>query len=146
MEASRRAGIPEMSYGPIFDELVKQHPLEDVSGLKHLSMDRKGDMLELTLGGAMCVLDVNGRVPQQPSVQLQRCLHCARLLIEDLARTTEEIYLRLHPASPLLQPKEDGVHVSSKTCPRCQAAIFGKWRYPTWTGAITPLFQHECRQ
>jgi hypothetical protein len=73
----------------VFDVLSRQHMMrhkrEESLHLENLSMDRKGDMLELTLGAAQCILDMDGAAPQLPAWELQRCLHCARLLIEDLA-------------------------------------------------------------
>eukprot|EP00435_Cladocopium_sp_Y103_P066089 s1285_g28.t1 len=52
-------------------------------GLQGLSDETKGDFLELTLGAAAVVLDGSGEGGS--SQALQRCLHAARLLLEDLA-------------------------------------------------------------
>ena len=55
--------------------------------LAHLNADTKGDFLELTLAAAAQVLDCAEKPCSEP---LMRCLHAARLLIEDAARTLEE--------------------------------------------------------
>ena len=69
---------------------------QESTGLKVLSADRKGDCLELTLGAAAALLDVDpreGKAGPPASQELLQCLHCARLLLEDLARTSEELRL-----------------------------------------------------
>ena len=58
--------------------------------LAHLNADTKGDFLELTLAAAAQVLACAEKPCSQP---LMRCLHAARLLIEDAARTLEELQL-----------------------------------------------------
>ena len=93
---------------------------QESTALKVLSADRKGDCLELTLGAAAALLDVDpreGKAGPPASQELLQCLHCARLLLEDLARTSEEL-------------REDGVEVrGSKNCPKCGGVVFGRWRY-----------------
>ena len=69
-----------------------------------------------------------GRLPSQ---ELLRCLRAARLLIEDL----EEIHALTTPVASVLMRAKGGVRVRPKECPRRGAAIYGRWRYPTWTGA-----------
>ena len=62
--------------------------------LAHLNADAKGDFLELTLAAAAQVLDCAEKPCSEP---LMRCLHAARLLIEDAARTLEELQLWGNP-------------------------------------------------
>ena len=62
--------------------------------LGHLNADTKGDLLELTLAAAAQVLDCAEKFCSKP---LMRCLHAARLLIEDAARTLEELQLWGNP-------------------------------------------------
>ena len=121
---------------------------QESTALKVLSADRKGDCLELTLGAAAALLDVDpreGKAGPPTSHELLQCLHCARLLLEDLARTSEELRLWGRPARASLAPREDGVEVcGSKNCPKCGGVVFGRWRYATWTGAASALFGHSC--
>ena len=60
----------------------------------HLNADTKNDFLELTLAAAAQVLDCAKKPCSEP---LMRCLHAARLLIEDAARTLEELQLWGNP-------------------------------------------------
>ena len=76
-------------WAEVFDELVG-----DTARLLALSDDTKGDFLELTLGAAAVLLDGKMHQLSQP---LQRCLHGARLVIEDLARTCGLIRARGTP-------------------------------------------------
>ena len=72
------------------------------------------DCLELTLGAAAALLDVDpreGKAGPPASQELLQCLHCARLLLEDLARTSEELRLFGRPARASLALREDGVEV-----------------------------------
>ena len=85
---------------------------------------KKGDFLELTRGAAAVVLDGSGR---GSSLTLQKCLHSARLLIEDLARTAEEIHVRTNPAASALVPKDAGMEVRQEECMRCGTAVFGRY-------------------
>ena len=105
--------------------------------------DRKGDLLELLLGAASILLD-RGEQVQEASRHLRYCLHLIRLLVEDCARTLEEIHVASHPAGCLLKGQKDGHHVTSRHCPRCHQQVFAKWQYATWTGAISALFNHQC--
>ena len=129
-------------WAQVFDELVKARAPQGQALQEGLSEDRKGDLLELTLGAAQLILDMDERV--SASSHLQRCLNAARVLIEDLARTLEELQLRRRPGHELLCPTVEGVSVTDKQCPRCAATIFGRWSYGTWTGAESALWRHQC--
>ena len=62
---------------------------QESTALKVLSADRKGDCLELTLGAAAALLDVDpreGKAGPPASQELLQCLHCARLLLADVRR------------------------------------------------------------
>jgi hypothetical protein len=120
----------------VFDELVG-----DTARLLALSDDTKGDFLELTLGAAAVLLDGKMHLLSQP---LQRCLHGARLVIEDLARTCEEIWLLKQQCAPLPRRTRNGCEVVHKHCLRCHGQLFGRWRYDTWTGFVTALSHHQC--
>ena len=117
-----------------FDDLMTQWRISTPSLLPStLSADRKGDCLELTLAAAMFLLDVApGGGGAGPG--LQRCLCAARILIEDLARTNEEMHFMLHPAHEVLVPKPHGVEITRQECPKCHRAVSGRW--PEDSGSI----------
>ena len=94
---------------------------QESTALKVLSADRKGDCLELTLGAAAALLDVDPREGKAGPP------------------ASQELLQRLH------SPREDGVEVrGSKNCPKCGGVVFGRWRYATWAGAASALFGHSC--
>ena len=98
---------------------------------------RHGDFLELTLAAAGCA--------EKPcSEPLMRCLHAARLLIEDAARTLEELQLWGNPLLLRVTREIDGCRVSCKSCPKCGGAVFGQWRYATWGGLLAAVGAHAC--
>ena len=84
----------------------------DTARLLALSDDTKGDFLELTLGAAAVLLDGKMHLLSQP---LQRCLHGARLVIKDLARTCEEIWLLKQQCAPLPRRTRNGCEVVLST-------------------------------
>ena len=132
-------------WGEVFDHLVQfwVYRRRAPADLPQLSDDRKGDLLELLLGAASILLD-RGEQVQEASRHLRYCLHLIRLLVEDCARTLEEIHVASHPAGCLLKGQKDGDHITSRHCPRCHQQVFAKWQYATWTGAISALFNHQC--
>ena len=79
------------------------------------------------------VLDCAEKPCSEP---LMRCLHAARLLIEDAARTLEELQLWGNPLLLRVTREIDGCRVSCKSCPKCGGAVFGQWRYATWGGLL----------
>ena len=78
-----------------------------------------------TLAAAAQVLDCAEKPCSEP---LMRCLHAARLLIEDDARTLEELQLWGNPLLLRVTREIDGCRVSCKSCPKCGGAVFGQWR------------------
>ena len=121
------------------------HPRRDrlapEPSLGHLNADTKGDFLELTLAAAAQVLDCAEKPCSEP---LMRCLHAARLLIEDAARTLEELQLWGNPLLLRVTREVDGCSVSCKSCPKCGGAVFGQWRYATWGGLLAAVGAHAC--
>ena len=109
--------------------------------LAHLNTDTKGDFLELTLAAAAQVLDCAEKPCSEP---LMRCLHAARLLIEDAARTLEELQLWGNPLLLRVTREVDGCSVSCKSCPKCGGAVFGQWRCATWGGLLAAVGAHAC--
>ena len=105
--------------------------------LGHLNANTKGDFLELTL--AAQVLDCAEKPCSEP---LMRCLHAARLLIEDAARTLEELQLWGNPLLLRVTREIHGCRVSCKSCPKCGGAVFGQWRYATWGGLLAAVGAH----
>ncbi|CAJ1432110.1 unnamed protein product, partial [Effrenium voratum] len=90
--------------------------------------------------------EVEKRLQRQPSSpkEVERAPPAEQSLLEDLARTSEELRLWGRPARASLAPREDGVEVrGSKNCPKCGGVVFGRWRYATWTGAASALFGHS---
>ena len=78
----------------VFDELVG-----DTARLLALSDEHQRRLPGADFGGCAAVL-LDGKM-HQLSQPLQRCLHGARLVIEDLARTCEEIWLLKQQCAPL---------------------------------------------
>ena len=109
--------------------------------LTHLSADTKGDFLELILAAAAQVLDCAEKPCSEP---LMRCLHAARLLIEDAARTLEELQLWGNSLLLRVTRETDGRRVSCKSCPKCGGAVFEQWRYATWGGLSAAVGAHAC--
>ena len=111
-------------WGEVFDHLVQfwVYRRRAPADLPQLSDDRKGDLLELLLGAASILLD-RGEQVQEASRHLRYCLHLIRLLVEDCARTLEEIHVASHPAGCLLKGQKDGHHVTSRHCPRCHQQV-----------------------
>ena len=97
--------------------------------------------LELTLAAAAQVLDCAEKPCSEP---LMRCLHAARLLIEDAARALEELQLWGNPLLLRVTREVDGCSVSCKSCPKCGGAVFGQWRYATWGGLLAAVGAHAC--
>ena len=122
-------------WGEIFDHLVQWwvYKRRVAAELPQLVDDRKGDLLELLLGAASIVLD-RGRQAPEASRHLRYCLHLITLLVEDLARTLEEIHVVSHPAGCLLKGQKDGDRVTSRRCSRCHRQVFARWQYATWMG------------
>ena len=87
------------------------------------------------------VLDCAEKPCSEP---LMRCLHAARLLIEDAARTLEELQLWGNPLLLRVTREIDGCRVSCKSCPKCGGAVFGQWRYATWGGLLAVVGAHAC--
>ena len=97
--------------------------------------------LELTLAAAAQVLDCAEKPCSEP---LMRCLHAARLLIEDAARTLEELQLWGNSLLLRVTREVDGCSVSCKSCPKCGGAVFGQRRYATWGGLLAAVGAHAC--
>ena len=104
---------------------------------------KSADFLELTLAAAAQVLDCAEKPCSEP---LMRCLHAARLLIEDAARTLEELQLWGNPLLLRVMREIDGCRVSCKSCPKCGGAVFGQWRYATWGGLLAAVGAHLLRK
>lgn len=123
----------------VFDELVPP----DYAQLRGCNADAKGDFIELTLGGCQHLLDCE-TVPAPDS--LLRCVHAARLLLEDLARTMEEIHLREEvPLIKQLERRADGCFVTSRHCLTCGRQVFARRWYATWNAALSAASGHQCQ-
>ena len=96
--------------------------------LAHLNADTKGDFLELTLARLRSWIE-------PCSEPLMRCLHAARLLIEDAARTLEKLQLWGNPLLLRVTREIDGRRVSCKKSPR---------RVRNWKQAC-PMFSGPAR-
>ena len=86
LEARNKVNLPAKAAMMSFNQRSRSLAASDVApepSLAHLNADTKGDFLELTLAAAAQVLDCAEKPCSEP---LMRCLHAARLLIEDAAR------------------------------------------------------------
>ena len=118
-----------------FDWLAPEPSLAHLSAIQHLRSRGQGQLQEVALGVG---------VEKPCSEPLMRCLHAARLLIEDAARTLEELQVWGNPLLLRVTREVDGRSVSCKSCPKCGGAVFGQWRYATWGGLLAAVGAHAC--